>query len=305
MKKIIHIRGENNYIKYKSDYLSTGELDPQFWVDQNITKTLSKDKVLRKKNPHGKERGITHSEQQQAIFFGFKQVILLWNEAFNVDYFLFRQKLRDISIKSIKDVKFFDKIIYNDTEYVSFIKNNTLDDFVMFSQDDDDIILPSIHDIQINPGLNIYLWPTIDFENPYTKIRYINQRNKKVKSSHYCNYYQNNNDNQYLSLHDLLNHQIVYTSIRDNIYSATYHDSSFNLYFRHPSSLTYLSWIRKWCFADIGGSRRYNNLLSLEEQKLLVKLHIKSIINVMELICKRECHLPILNNVLELYKELI
>ena len=185
IKKILYIRGDKDYIHYKNNLLYE-RADVK-----HIDNTLSKNKVLKNENIDP--------------FFGLRRIFLLWDNCLNINYFSFRQKLRDICITDIKKLNYFDTILYNDEEYLDFI-NNKQNEFIIFSQDDDDIILPEIYNIDIHPGLNVYLWGAIDFLKQINNIKFYNQQGKKIKSNHFCNYYKETNNIPFIGLGD---HQFI------------------------------------------------------------------------------------------------
>tara|TARA_R110000824_G_scaffold235503_1_gene424295 strand:- start:567 stop:1391 length:825 start_codon:yes stop_codon:yes gene_type:complete len=273
IKKILHIRGDKDYIHYKNNLLYKR-------VDvKHIDNNLSKNKVLKK--------------EDNDPFFKLRRIFLLWDDCLNVNYFPFRQKLRDICITAIKKLNYFDTILYNDEEYLDFIINNKQNEFIIFSQDDDDIILPEIYNIDINPGLNIYLWGAIDFLKQINNIKFYNQQGKKVKSNHFCNFYKETNN---IPLTGLCDHQFITKKINDKKVFPTYWDTYFNVYIRHPSSLTFLRTAILQNF--------YPGISSLEQEYFL-KYHIKRAISLMSIIARKNENILPLKSIFDLYKQLL
>jgi len=273
MKKVLHIRGSKNYIQIKNNLLYNN-LEPP-----TNSSTLSKNKYFQK--------------EEKDCFFGLKDVFLLWDSCLNINYFLFRDLLRKICINEIVKINYFDTILYNDEEYINYIKLRE-DNVVVFSQDDDDIMLPCIHDLNINPGLNIYLWNRIDLEQKAENITLLDQKNKRIKSSHYCNYYTESGNN--IPMHGLVDHQFVTKWANKKTIQPTYWDTFFNLYIRHPSSLTFLNNnILKYFYKDI----------SLTEKKKLFLFHIKRCICIIKKIKEENKNISVLSDIYELYDNLL
>ena len=241
-----------------------------------------------------------------------KYMFNLWDVTFNVPYLIFRQKLRKLSLRNTRDINYFDLILYNDTEYEEFISNTLDEDFVIFGQDDDDFILPTIHDITINPGLNIYIWLNLHYWKGKDRVEYINctpakykrhTKHHKIKSSHFC--YRNDNKNT-LNLEDLSDHQKISKYTERNHErgecNITYHNTYFNLYIWHPSSLCFLNTLAShWQF--IGPRSPF----SFEEQQNILKLNAERIRRLLKTVCENEknaIYINILKQLDNLYDEL-
>ena len=273
MRKILHIRGSKNYIEVKNNLLYNHSLQKINYPD-----ILSRNKYFAK--------------EKKDPFFGLKEIFLLWDSCLNVNYFLFRKKLRKLCIDNILQLNYFDTVLYHDEDYINYIdtvENNA----VIFSQDDDDLILPNIFNLNIKPGLNVYLWNCIDLEKKTENITLTNQQNKRIKSSHYCNYYVEDNN---IPKYGLVDHQFITSWINKNKIKPIFWDTYFNLYIRHPSSLTFLN----------------NNILnffykhiSLSEKEKLLKFHIKRCIQIMYNIKEKNKNIPILDKIYNLYTELL
>ena len=283
MKKILYIRGER-------DYFLT-----------NSNKSPGRYKGL---NPDPKNTDIFNFANGLSESWK-KNIFNLWDKTFNVPYLSFRQKLRNLSLQNTKDIGYFDLILYNDTEYNNFLTEAPHEDFVIFAQDDDDFILPTIHDININTGLNIYIWPNVHFWKRQDTVKYSDHtptdtKYHKIKSSHFC-YRSNSKD--IFDLRDLSNHRKIsnYAKSSDDT-CITYHGTYFNLYIWHPSSLCFLNTIATtWQF--IGSTSPF----SFEEQQDILKLNVDRIRRLMKIICKTEKDenmLNILKQVDSLYHEL-
>ena len=68
------------------------------------------------------------------------KVIYYIQTLLDIDYFAYRKKIRDITIKSIEEKNHFDHICYNDEEFAQFYKNLKDDEDVLyFGIDDDDL----------------------------------------------------------------------------------------------------------------------------------------------------------------------
>lgn len=236
-----------------------------------------------------------------------KSVFTLWEDTFGISYLEFRRKLRELSLENTKKINYFDTILYNDTEYQDFITNTCAktEDYVIFSQDDDDFILPTIHDVNITPGLNIYIWPNVHYWKGKNKVVYSDhtpttQNNKlkyhKIKSSHFC---YRKNDEELNMLNKLSNHRKISDYTQKN--KVTYHNTYFNLYIWHPSSLCFLNTLADhWQF--IGDTSPFTH----KEQQNILKLNIERIKRLMDTICKKEDNkdiLTILKQIKTLYNE--
>ena len=290
MKKILYIRGQKDYFLGRKDWRTNRHVDVF-----NFANRLS-------------------TSWKETIFN-------LWDKTFNVSYLSFRQKLRNLSLQNTKDINYFDLILYNDTEYNTFLaKKVPNEDFVIFTQDDDDFILPAIHDISINDGLNVYIWVNLHYWKGQNKVNYndytpTSTNRHKIKSSHYC-YSALGGDlpaswrassrhdpascDPYFDLKDLSNHRKIseYSEQGD----VTYHNTYFNLYIWHPSSLCFLNTLAgHWQF--IGSKSPF----SFEEQQDILKLNVERIRRLMKITCKNEKdenNLKILKQVDNLYNEL-
>ena len=275
MKKILYVRGEKDY------FLGIN---------------------AKEKNKHI----FNFANESQLTVTWKKNIFKLWDKTFNMSYLNFRQKLRKLSLQNTKDIGYFDLILYNDTEYNNFLTKAPREDFVIFAQDDDDFILPTIHDININTGLNIYIWANVHFWKVQNSVRYDNYtptkykrstKYHKIKSSHFC--YRGPNKNIF-KLQDLADHRKVSKYSQHN--TVTYHNTYFNLYIWHPSSLTFLNTLaHHWRF--IGSKSPF----SFKEQQSILKLNVDRIRRIMKIICKNEKDeniLNILKQVDSLYHEL-
>ena len=241
-----------------------------------------------------------------------KNIFNLWDATFKVPYLIFRQKLRELSIQNTKDINYFDLILYNDTEYEDFVSKKSREDFVIFTQDDDDFILPTIHEININSGLNIYIWLNLHYWKGQNRVKYTDftptkyekqAKYHKVKSSHFC--YRNDNKNTFNIAH-LSDHRQVSKYAERNYEreecNITYHNTYFNLYIWHPSSLCFLNTLAShWQF--IGPESPF----SFEEQQEILKLNTERVRRLMKRVCKNEknaVYINILKQLDTLYSEL-
>ena len=222
-----------------------------------------------------------------------QKTIDLWNDTLNLEYFYFRKMLRDMSLSNTKKINYFDIILYNDQEYEDFI--NTQQDFVIFPIDDDDFILPEIHKLIINPGINVFLYYSFFFWKGHTRLQ-LPEKAEKIKSSHFC--YQNDDDRDKI-LPALHNHRRIQKYVAKNVDKVHFHKQLFSLYMWHPSSLSFLRTMdRHWNF--IGKT----SVFTYKEQQNILRLLIIRSIRIMEYLCHAEKHRPFLSSIKELYKGL-
>lgn len=283
MLKVLHIRGDKDYFNKKNDLLYS--TSTKFVKEENI---LSRDRVRIKENRDG--------------FFGYKNILLAWDKCFNIPYYSFREQLRAICVNDIEQLNYFDLILYNDQEYIDYIQS-IKDDTVMFSHDDDDIFLPSIHNIEFSPGANVYSYTSLtllhEADKPCRIITRSKNRSKirngsfevyRIKSGHYCSYYK---DGLGIPPTVLSNHQNVHHWCADNMDTLSFWDVSFDLHIKHPSSLSFFDQSIKDFFI-------HNN--PDKEEKALMDRVTKCVNNMKNVV--EENNIPALNKMYDLYKRL-
>ena len=92
----------------------------------------------------------------------YKQIIKIWDEELKIKHLTFRKQIRDIIINSIIDTGSFDTILESNQHCKKYFENRSSENIIFFQQDDDDIFLflPKLHDLQ--SGINIFQYSSLD-----------------------------------------------------------------------------------------------------------------------------------------------
>ena len=139
-----------------------------------------------KQKPHS----YTIHKEKEWSNFNFKDVISFWDNTLKIPYFIFRKQIRDLVIDHIRNKCFFDYIFENNEDFNLFVQHNDIKDYLLYQQDDDDILV-QIPFFQY--GANIYNYSFIDVLNMRRQsskevcIRQILHNNKQqynVQSNH-------------------------------------------------------------------------------------------------------------------------
>jgi len=169
-----------------------------------------------------------------------------WKEYFNISYQEFKLHIREATINYIKELNEFDVILYNNEMYREFLKNNKIDNMMLYSQDDDDILYFIPNDI--SPGMNIYNYSCIDITGT-KRIEYELDDNfltflpEKIQSNHAIYFVLNQPEFvQNIKSYGYIRAHTIYDSYKEHLIEnnvhISYHDYFFTTQFYHLTSLS-------------------------------------------------------------------
>jgi len=242
------------------------------------------DKYWEKLNIY--EEWVCHKNQYDY----YKQVIKIWDEELKIKHLTFRKQIRDIIINSIIDTGSFDTILESNQHCKKYFENRTSDNITFFQQDDDDIFLflPELHDLQ--PGINIFQYSSLDPLGGRRKRGYKTRKELDKVQSNQCIIYNTgkpldiNNHHLYEADHT------AYDRLKEdyNYYSKDY-PFTIQLYHIHSISV----WKHQLKFSPFNYTERDTFLKYVVEY-----------INELEQLYKNNKNIPQLKTIVDLYKNL-
>ena len=131
------------------------------------------------------------SSQKEDVFY---TILDIWNKNLKINYFTFRQKIRNIVISYLTGM--FDVVLVDNKQCIEFFSTNKR--VLLYQQDDDDIVykIPTT-----NPGLNVFFYSHIDCINmrrgSKSKTRSSFYKNNKLRSIQSNHTFINNTNNDF------------------------------------------------------------------------------------------------------------
>ena len=116
-----------------------------------------------------------------------QEVIREWESVFNFDYWQLRSLLRDVVVENVNKFT-WDKVFYDYDEFGYYINEKKFkDDLILYSQDDDDVLIkdiPITNDLKNEPIHYIWRWIFVDL--PYLQLNenYKTCTDEIVQSNH-------------------------------------------------------------------------------------------------------------------------
>lgn len=169
-----------------------------------------------------------------------------WEQYFNTSYINFKLKIREKVLNYIKQQNIFDKILYNDDQYITFIRKCTNTNIILYSQDDDDIVY--FWPDNIKPGLNVYNYSYIDVtETKRIELtlneKFLKTTPDKIQSNHVIIWKENDNKliktiKQYGYVRSHTSLDSYKEHLLENNTQIQYHDNFFTTQFYHLTSLS-------------------------------------------------------------------
>ena len=267
MKKICHIRCNNNY-----------------WQQLGFSESYIRSLML----PHGKKIKNQYNY--------YTQIIDLWEKNLKIKHLSFRKQIRDLILNHIVNTGYFDIILESNQHCEEYFNNHTSRDILFYQQDDDDIFLRLPELDELCDGINIFNYSFIDPTASRRKKGYkcrsfgFDKPTNRIQSNHSLIY----NKNNYI---DIINHKL---------YEAdhTYYDKMIQTYestiFDYPISiqLYHLHSISVWKQHFKRRKRDYT-------KKDIFIDHVSSYIKELDLIYNVDNNIPLLNDINNLYKQLV
>jgi len=226
----------------------------------------------------------------------YKQIIKIWDEELKIPHLTFRKQIRDIIINSIIDTGLFDTVLESNQHCKKYFETRSSENIIFFQQDDDDIFLclPTLD--ELSDGINIFNYSFIDPVAGRRKKGYkqrpfgFDQSTNRIQSNHSLIY----NKNNYI---DIINHKLyeaghTYYDKLVQTYKSTIFDYPISIQFYHLHSISV--WKQHFIRCK----------LNYTEKDIFID-YVSNYIKELDIIYNANNNIPLLNDINNLYKQLI
>jgi len=222
----------------------------------------------------------------------YKQIIKIWDEELKIPHLTFRKQIRDIIINSIIDTGLFDTVLESNQHCKKYFETRSSENIIFFQQDDDDIFLflPKLHDLQ--PGINIFRYSSLDPLGGRRKRGYkIRKNSNQNVQSNQCIIYNTDNPIDINEHHLYEADHTAYDNLKDTYnYHIKKYPFTIQLYHIHSISM----WKHQFKFSPCNYTEKSNFL------KFVVEY-----VDELEQLYMNNKNIPQLKVIVDLYKNLL